>query len=66
MRPSIPLPAIPGSYVSGIVEAVAEDAGFTVGDEVFGMLRQRQRCLPVLTGWVLRAAGNRYRLREWE
>lgn len=40
LRPSIPLPAIPGSDVSGVVEAVAENAaGFTVGDEVFGMLR---------------------------
>ncbi|MCF6387202.1 NADP-dependent oxidoreductase [Mycobacterium sp. MBM] len=40
LRPSIPLPAIPGSDVSGIVEAVADDAtGFSVGDEVFGMLR---------------------------
>jgi NADPH:quinone reductase-like Zn-dependent oxidoreductase len=40
MRPSIPLPAIPGSDVSGVVEAVASDVqGFSVGDEVFGMLR---------------------------
>jgi len=35
-----PLPVIPGSDVSGIVEAVAEDVqGFSVGDEVFGMIR---------------------------
>lgn len=40
LRPSIPLPAIPGSDISGVVEAVAADVdGFTVGDEVFGMLR---------------------------
>ncbi|BDX30408.1 hypothetical protein TUM20985_09550 [Mycobacterium antarcticum] len=31
---------IPGSDVSGVVEAVADDVvGFAVGDEVFGMLR---------------------------
>ncbi|MCX2713619.1 NADP-dependent oxidoreductase [Mycolicibacterium sp. J2] len=40
LRPSIPLPAIPGSDISGVVEAAAADVdGFTVGDEVFGMLR---------------------------
>lgn len=40
LMPSIPLPAIPGSDVSGVVEAVASGVeGFTVGDEVFGMLR---------------------------
>lgn len=40
LRPTIPLPAIPGSDVSGIIEAVAEDVtGFVVGDEAFGMLR---------------------------
>ena len=40
MRPSVPLPVIPGSDVSGVVEAVATDVqGFSVGDEVFGMLR---------------------------
>jgi len=39
-RPSVPLPVIPGSDVSGIVEAVAEEVqGFSVGDEVFGMIR---------------------------
>jgi NADPH:quinone reductase-like Zn-dependent oxidoreductase len=40
MVPSIPLPAIPGSDVSGVVEAVAPDVhGFSVGDDVFGMVR---------------------------
>jgi NADPH:quinone reductase-like Zn-dependent oxidoreductase len=40
MRPSVPLPVIPGSDVSGVVEAVAPDVqGFSVGDEVFGMIR---------------------------
>ncbi|WNG17874.1 NADP-dependent oxidoreductase [Cystobacter fuscus] len=39
-RPQVPFPVIPGSDVSGIVEAVAEDVrGFSVGDEVFGMIR---------------------------
>ncbi|AHF79252.1 Alcohol dehydrogenase zinc-binding domain protein (plasmid) [Sodalis praecaptivus] len=39
-RPSIPLPAIPGSDISGIIEAIAPDVrDFTVGDEVFGMIR---------------------------
>ena len=39
-RPTVPLPAIPGSDVSGVVEAVAGDVqGFSVGDEVFGMIR---------------------------
>ena len=40
LMPSIPLPAIPGSDVSGVVVAVAPDVdGFAVGDQVFGMLR---------------------------
>ncbi len=40
LRPQIALPAIPGSDVSGVVEAVATDVqGFSVGDEVFGMIR---------------------------
>jgi NADPH:quinone reductase-like Zn-dependent oxidoreductase len=40
LMPSIPLPAIPGSDVSGVVAAVAPDVdGFSVGDDVFGMLR---------------------------
>lgn len=39
-RPSISLPVIPGSDVSGVVEAVASDVqGFSPGDEVFGMIR---------------------------
>lgn len=39
-RPAIPLPVIPGTDVSGVVEAVATDVrGFSVGDEVFGMVR---------------------------
>ncbi|MCV7212862.1 NADP-dependent oxidoreductase [Mycolicibacterium canariasense] len=38
--PPIPLPAIPGSDASGVVESVAEDVGdFSPGDEVFGMVR---------------------------
>lgn len=36
----MPLPVIPGSDVSGVVEAVSTDVdGFSVGDEVFGMIR---------------------------
>lgn len=39
-RPSIPMPVIPGTDVSGIVEAVAPDVKrFSAGDEVFGMIR---------------------------
>lgn len=39
-RPPVPLPVIPGSDVSGVVEAVAADVqAFSVGDEVFGMIR---------------------------
>jgi len=39
-RPAVPLPAIPGTDVSGVVVAVASDVrDFSVGDEVFGMLR---------------------------
>ena len=39
-RPPVPLPIIPGTDVSGIVEAVAADVhGFSVGDEVFGLIR---------------------------
>lgn len=39
-RPPVPLPVIPGSDVSGIVEAVAEGVqDFSVGDEVFGLIR---------------------------
>ena len=39
-RPPVPLPTILGSDVSGVIEAVAADVqGFSVGDEVFGMVR---------------------------
>jgi len=39
-RPPVPMPAIPGSDVSGVVAAVAADVqDFAVGDEVFGMIR---------------------------
>jgi NADPH:quinone reductase-like Zn-dependent oxidoreductase len=39
-KPPVTLPVIPGSDVSGVVEAVAPDVqGFSVGDEVFGMVR---------------------------
>ncbi|GHC68760.1 NADP-dependent oxidoreductase [Streptomyces flavofungini] len=39
-RPTLTLPAILGTDVSGVVEAVAPDVrGFAVGDEVFGLLR---------------------------
>ena len=39
-RPPVPLPAIPGSDISGVIEAVAPDVrGFAVGDAVFGMVR---------------------------
>ncbi|MFI6517918.1 NADP-dependent oxidoreductase [Spirillospora sp. NPDC050679] len=40
MRPKSSLPVIPGTDVSGVVEAVAANVdGFSVGDEVFGLLR---------------------------
>jgi NADPH:quinone reductase-like Zn-dependent oxidoreductase len=40
LRPPFDLPLIPGTDVSGVVEAVAADVdGFAVGDEVFGLLR---------------------------
>src|SRR5690349_4210245 len=39
-RPKFSLPVIPGTDVSGVVEAVATDVdGLAVGDEVFGLLR---------------------------
>ncbi|MCG0284433.1 NADP-dependent oxidoreductase [Streptomyces sp. PSAA01] len=45
LKPPMDLPLIPGTDVSGVVEAVAADVadadvdGFAVGDEVFGLLR---------------------------
>jgi NADPH:quinone reductase-like Zn-dependent oxidoreductase len=40
MRPHLSLPVIPGTDVSGVVTALgAGVAGFSVGDEVFGLLR---------------------------
>ncbi|ORE98390.1 alcohol dehydrogenase [Aurantimonas sp. 22II-16-19i] len=39
-RPEVAFPAIPGTDVSGIVEAVAGDVeGFAAGDEVYAMVR---------------------------
>lgn len=39
-RPSVPFPVIPGTDVSGVVASVATDVkDFSVGDEVFGMIR---------------------------
>jgi NADPH:quinone reductase-like Zn-dependent oxidoreductase len=39
-RPSMPMPVIPGTDISGVVEAVAPDVtNFSVGDEVFSMVR---------------------------
>lgn len=40
MRPKLNLPVIPGTDVSGVVAGVAADVeGFSVGDDVFGLLR---------------------------
>lgn len=40
LRPKLSLPMIPGTDVSGVVAAVGADVdGFSVGDEVFGLLR---------------------------
>ncbi|GGS24678.1 NADPH:quinone reductase [Streptomyces nojiriensis] len=40
VRPKFSLPVVPGTDLSGVVEAVAADvADFSVGDEVFGLLR---------------------------
>lgn len=39
-RPQMPLPIIPGSDISGVIVAVAADVnGFSVGDEVYSMVR---------------------------
>ena len=39
-QPQVSFPVIPGTDVSGVVEAVAEDVtNFAVGDEVFAMVR---------------------------
>ena len=38
-RPSVPMPVIPGTDVSGVVAAAKDIHGFSVGDEVFGMIR---------------------------
>ena len=39
-RPSMPMPVIPGTDVSGVVAAVAPDVkDFAAGEEVFGMIR---------------------------
>lgn len=39
-RPQVALPVTPGTDISGVVEAVADDVqGFSVGDAVFGMIR---------------------------
>lgn len=39
-RPSVPFPVIPGTDISGVVTSVATDVkDFSVGDEVFGMIR---------------------------
>lgn len=39
-RPPVSLPVIPGTDVSGVVEAVGSEVrGFSAGDEVFGMIR---------------------------
>lgn len=39
-RPPVPLPVIPGSDISGVVEAIGDGTNeFSVGDAVFGMVR---------------------------
>lgn len=39
-RPQVAFPAIPGTDISGVVEAVADDVvGFAVGDDVYSMVR---------------------------
>jgi NADPH:quinone reductase-like Zn-dependent oxidoreductase len=39
-RPEIPLPVIPGTDISGVIEAVSPEVrDFSVGDEVYGMVR---------------------------
>ncbi|MBU2287596.1 MAG: alcohol dehydrogenase catalytic domain-containing protein, partial [Gammaproteobacteria bacterium] len=40
LKPAVSFPVIPGSDVSGVVDAVADGVrDFSVGDEVFGMVR---------------------------
>lgn len=39
-QPDVTFPAIPGTDISGVVEAVADDvSGFAIGDEVYAMVR---------------------------
>lgn len=39
-RPRVSFPVVPGTDISGVVAAVADDvAGFAIGDEVFSMVR---------------------------
>ena len=39
-QPKVNFPVIPGTDVSGVIEAVADDVqGFAVGDEVYAMVR---------------------------
>lgn len=39
-RPNIPFPIIPGTDISGVVDAISPDVqGFSVGDEVFSMVQ---------------------------
>ncbi len=39
-QPKVPFPIIPGTDISGVIEAVADDVdGFAIGDEVYSMVR---------------------------